>query len=223
MNIDFDFRLLDVSLELYALEDFLETMEKQIDLISNIEKIKLEDAIRKHNLNPDGWDYVEAKQNYEDRIEFLLPRFFRGPFLVSLYAVYEAAVTEIAHLIQKRKGQAIALGDIRGNDFLDQAKKYYRHILQFELCDNNAAWQQIIMLSEIRNAIAHTNGRLEMLKKTSRDRILNWEKGKIGIESHRGYILVDRDFVRNIFSSVQTTLSKLVERYKQWDSSTKSA
>ena len=215
MKIHFDFRLLDVSLELYALEDFLETMEKQIDQISNVEKIQLVDMIREHNLHPDGFDIYEARQSCEDRIEFFLPRFFRGPFLVSLFAVYEAAVTEIASLIQEKKKQGISLDDIRGNDFLDRANKYYKHILQVELCDDNAAWQQIRMLSAIRNAIAHTNGRLEMLTKPLKNRILKWKQEKIGIEFQRGYLLVNRAFVRKTFSSVQTNLLALVERYKQ--------
>lgn len=223
MKINIDFRLLDVALELGALEDYLETIERQIDHIRKSEKLLLDAAIRKQNLNSDDPEWHEVHQSYDHRIEFLLPRFFRGPFLVSLYAVYETAVTEIARLIQKSQGQAIALGDIRGADFLDQAKKYYKHILHFELCDDNAAWQQIIMLSQIRNAIAHTNGRIEMLRKKARDRIRNWEKKKIGIESQWGYIIVDAAFVRKTFSSVQVSLLRLVDRYKQWDSSTKSA
>jgi len=77
------------------------------------------------------------------------------------------------------------------------------------------------MLSEIRNAIAHTNGRLDMLRDRTRNRILNWEKKKIGIESQWGYIIVDAAFLRKTFSSVQTSLLELVERYKQWDNSMK--
>ena len=223
MKINIDFRLLDVALELSALEDYLETIERQIDHIRKSEKLLLDAAIRKQNLNADDPEWHEVLDPYEHRIEFLLPRFFRCPFLVSLYAVYETAVTEIARLIQKSQGQAIALSDIRGADFLDQAKKYYKHILHFELCDDNAEWQQIIMLSQIRNAIAHTNGRIEMLRKKARDRIRNWEKKKIGMKSQWGYIIVDAAFVRKMFSSVQVSLLRLVDRYKQWDSSTKSA
>ena len=159
MKINIDFRLLDISLELGALEDYLDTIERQIDHIRESDKLLLEAAIKEQNLKTDDPEWLEVHQNYEHRIDFLLPHFFRGPFLISLYAVYETAVTEIARLIQKRQSQAIALGEIRADDFLNQAKKYYKHILHFDLCDDNAAWQQIIMFSQIRNALAHTNGR----------------------------------------------------------------
>lgn len=217
VKINVDFRLLDVSLELHALEEYLETMEKQIDHIAASEKLILDAAIRNQNITPDDPEWQFEHQNYDHRVEFLLPRFFRGPFLVSLYAVYEASVIEIARLLQKAQGKAISIDDLRGADFLDRAKKYYKHILDFKLCTDNSAWEQIKMLSEVRNAIAHTNGRIEMLRRRSREKIQDWEKKRIGIDSNFGYIVVDRTFVERTFSKVQLSLEDLVQRYKQWD------
>jgi hypothetical protein len=223
VKINVDFRLLDVSLELHALEEFLATMEKQIDHIAASEKLSLEAAIRNQNITPDDAEWQFEHQDYDHRVEFLLPRFFRGPFLVSLYAVYEASVTEIARLLQKGQGRAISIDDLRGADFLNRAMKYYRHILNFELCTDNSAWQQIQMLSEIRNAIAHTNGRIEILQESAKKRILDWEKKRIGIDTNWGYIVVDRAFVERTFSKVQSSLNDLVQRYKQWDTDYKTA
>lgn len=198
-------------------------MEKQIDHIAASEKLILEAAIRKQNVTPDDPEWHLEHQNYDHRVEFLLPRFFRGPFLVSLYAVYEASVTVIARLLQKGQGKAISINDLRGDDFLDRAKKYYKHILNFELCADNSAWQQTKMLSEVRNAIAHTNGRIEMLRGRAKEKILDWEKKRIGIDTNWGYIVVDRAFVEKTFSKVQSSLEDLVRRYKQWDADQKTA
>ena len=82
---------------------------------------------------------------------------------MSLYAVYESVVIEIADLIRDKQSQQIKIDDLRGN-FLEKAKKYYKHILQFDLYSNEKAWQQIKMLSELRNAFAHANGRMDRLK-----------------------------------------------------------
>jgi hypothetical protein len=130
VKIDIDFRLLDVSLELQSLEEYLETMENQISQIVSAEKLILDSALKKQNITPEDPEWHFEHQKYDHRVEFLLPRFFRGAFLVSLYAVYEASVTEIARLIQKGQSQAIAIDDIRGDDFLDRAKKYYKHLNQ---------------------------------------------------------------------------------------------
>jgi hypothetical protein len=125
--------------------------------------------------------------------------------------------------IQKGQGKAISIDDLRGDDFLDRAKKYYKHILTFELCADNSAWQQIKMLSEVRNAIAHTNGRIEMLRGRAKEKILDWEKKRIGIDTNWGYIVVDRVFVEKTFFKVQSSLEDLVQRYKQWDADQKTA
>ncbi len=218
-HIHIDFRLLDVSLELSALEDHLELIENQIQSLRTSEKIALDSLVRSQNSSPDDFEWDEAYRDYYHKVESLLPRLFRGPFFVSLYAVYEAVVTEVARLIQRTLEQPLSLNDIRDSDFLDRAKKYYRHVLRFELCGDNTTWQQIIVLSELRNAMAHTNGRWEMLGEATKDRIKKWKKTHTGLEIVEGYIIADSAFLRKTFGIVRSSLDDLVERYKLWDDS----
>ena len=170
MKIDVDFRLLDVSLELHALEDHYELIEKQIMHLSHVEKETLDEYREKENLTPEDPEWDFARQEFDRKVEFLLPRFFWGAFIVSLYAVFETSVIEIASLMQKSMKQGIAINDLRG-DFLKRSKKYYKNILNFELCRNNKDWQHIRNLTDIRHAVAHANGRIDMLKSTAKDKI----------------------------------------------------
>lgn len=217
MKIDFDSRLLDVSFEIYALEDHLKLIEKQMERMRKTENDKLKELIKKDNLTPNDPEWHFASQEFDHRFDFLLPRVFRGPFLVALYAVYESAVTEIAQLMQTSKGHSIALGDLRGN-FLDRSKKYYKNILQFDLCGNNKVWERITILAELRHALAHVNGRLEMLKDSNLKRIIKLEKQGIGIEDFQGYLVFNAEFTKETFDLVRSSLDKLVQRFKEWDS-----
>ena len=97
----YDFRLLEVEGELYALEDHLNLIEDQMEKFQRKERLKLDTYIRTEKLSSDEPEWHMAIREYNERIEFLLPRFFRGPFLVALYAVYESAVTEVAQLMQQ--------------------------------------------------------------------------------------------------------------------------
>lgn len=216
-ELDIDFRLVDVTFELFALADHLDLIESQIENIQREERITLEKIFRKSNISPADPEWHEATQNFNRRFDFLLPRTFRGPFLISLYAVYESSVTEISRMIQLAEKQFISLYDLRG-DFLDRSKKYFNHILKFDLCTDNTVWQRIKMLSELRNAYAHVNGRLEMLNPGSRKKIKNWEKQNIGIENYNGYLVVHADITREIFELVRSSLDELFTRYKEWDS-----
>jgi len=221
MKINVDFRLLDVSLELDALEDHYELIEKQIFHLSHAEKAALDEYRKKENLTPEDPEWDFAGQECDHKVEFLLPRFFWGPFIVSLYAVLETSVIEIARLIQQSQKQGITINDLRG-DFLERAKKYYKNVLKFELCSDDNAWQRIKILAEVRHVIAHANDRLDMLNENTKRRIKALEKQNLGISSYYNYLLLDSYFAKETFSKVRSLLESLVERYKEWDTKQKS-
>ena len=219
---EYDLRLVEVSGELYALEDHLQLIESQMEFILQRERLRMNAHIQKEGLCSDDPEWHEARQEYDNRMDFLLPRFFRGPFLVSLYAVYESAVTEIARIIQDKQFQHISINDLKGN-FLEKANKYYKHILQFELYSEQRTWHRVKMLFELRNAFAHVNGRFEMLNEKSRRFIKNFERQNIGISIYDGYIVCDANIVADIFDAVRGSLEELVVRYKHWDDQQRNA
>ncbi len=95
-KIHIDFRLTEIEYELWALGQFLEFLEPQIVYLRD------QDASRTFaQLRESGWDHDEgeiqlAAQELSERQDYVVPRFMRGPFLVSLWACYEAAVGEVA-------------------------------------------------------------------------------------------------------------------------------
>lgn len=216
MKIKVDFRLLDVSLELHALEDHYELINKQLLHLSEAEEAALWDYRRTEGLTPEDPEWDFARQEFDNKVEFLIPRIFWGAFIVALYAVYETGVTEIATLLQKSQGQEIGINDLRG-DFLKRANKYYKNILKFALYSDNEVWRNIKMLAELRHAIAHVNGRLDMLNENSRRKITEWSKQTAGIAIYDNYLVFDSKFAKKILTHIRTSLESLIERYKNMD------
>lgn len=213
---DLDFRLLEIDSELFALDYHLKLIESQIKNKKAFERMLLQKRINKRGLTNHDLDWKIEHYEVDRLTDFLLPRFFRSPFLVSLYAVYESGVTEVAALIKKRKRLSISINDLRG-DFLERAKKYFKDVIDFPLYSDNKAWQRINMFVEIRHAIAHANGRIEMLKSNTKKKLKSWEKQNIGISLMDGYIIFEERFLRETLSLVSASLNDLVERYKEWD------
>lgn len=209
-----DFRLLEIESELFALDYHLNLIEEQIRNKEAFERLLLEKRIKKLGLTHDNLDWQIEHYEFNRIVDFLLPRFLRSTFLVSLYAVYESAVIEIAKLIQKQKGFPISINDLRDN-FLNRSKKYYQ-IMGVQL-SSDEAWERITMLSDLRNAIAHANGRIEMLKRDIQEKIRKWENQKIGIYSMNGFLIFEESFLRETLRLVSSSLNDLVERYKAWD------
>jgi hypothetical protein len=211
-----DIRLLDVVLELSELYYYLDFLEKQIKERQSDYRSDLQKIIKEQGLTPDDSDW-QIVHEFEYMAEFWLPRVFRGPFLISLYAVYESAVIEVAKLFQRQKEIKTSIKDQNGKNFLDKAKKYYNKINGFILNSDQEAWDRITMLSDLRNAIAHANGRIEMIKPETRENIKRWEEDDIGISAMNGFIVIEEAFLRDTLSLVSASLNNLVERYKEWD------
>jgi hypothetical protein len=212
-----DFRLLDIDLELSALNYHLDLLEKQIRNIQAFERLSLEKRIKKLGYTPADPEWQIVQSEFDYTIEFWVPRVFRAPFIVSLYAVYESGVTEIANLIQKKKKIESSITDKNRHFNLDRAKDYYNDIVEFMLYSDDVAWERIKMLSVIRHAFAHANGRVEILSDKIKAKIAGYEKRKVGIFLESGFIVIEEGFLRETFKLVSASLNDLVERYKKWD------
>ena len=220
-SIHANFWLIEVSSDLDILKDHLKHIEEQVDqghqlagdtLDSMLESLP---SLSENDRQP--WSQF-AHEIHDQYVELQLPRILYNPFLVSLYAVYESAVTRIASFIQKKKGQKTSLNGIKkSGDFLDTAKKYYQSYLDCELPKNNQSWERLKILADLRHAITHANGHLEMVKESKRKKIRTWMEKDIGIEDYNGDIIVSHIFVRETFDIVKDCLEALLKRYDELD------
>ena len=218
LAFDLNDPLLDSSHEVFALEDYLATMEEHISHIQRSQKRKLNAYIKKEKLTPDDSEWHEAIQEYYHWVDFLLPRFFRGPFLVSLYALYESVVTEIADLIHTKQPRLKRFSSFRSREklsFLKRARKYYDEILGLELCPDETTWYRLTVLSELRNAVAHANGRVEMLRPEKRSVVQSLVHSIPDIDIHSGYITFGKAFVSDTAYIVISDLRRLIDNNRE--------
>lgn len=210
-----DLRLVEIELEITTLKEHITLIEEHISSATSEAEKKREDGLK--SLTPDSdYEYESAMLNFECDylIESFLPRVYRSPFIVVLFAVYEASVTEIAELIGNAQAQSSSLKAKGGNrDFLATAKTHYRDVLGVELSRNDKNLNRLEVLKDVRNVIAHNNGRFEMASEKQR-RVLRKE----GLAHDYGWVLVPKSFLAEIHNVVSEELRELVARYKAWDS-----
>lgn len=206
----YDLRFVEIFHELYALEDYINSIESQLpDLI---EKEKEKAYQRRPENDPIEWQQKE--QALYELIEDVLPRYFRNPIVVTLWAIFESAIIEIAKEIQAQQNLPVNLDDIRG-DFLKRTNKYFNHIIKFPIDVRGSSWQHFCKFYLLRNAIAHGNGRLDNIKNPeNRKIILEWENENTEITTAGGNIVCSPDFIRKIYSVVFEFLRNITERVK---------
>jgi len=214
-QIETNQRLNEILFQLGALRDHLQLVEKQIAHKKIIEKRRLDKLIRNRGLSIEDSEVRDASDYYNFMMGFHLPLFLRNTFLVSLYAVYESTVTDVADMMKERQSQSLSMSDLRGN-LLEKALKYYNHILKFDLYVNEIDWNRIKMLLELRNAVAHSNSRIDMIKDNKKNKISAWESQKIGLSFRNGYIIIEEQLAESLFASVRSTLINLRVRYQKW-------
>jgi hypothetical protein len=207
-----DFRFAEIAYELSVLDEYLHIIKVQLPGIQD----RLWTAHREQICNLDPIDADLETQERKDVIEKALPRLLLNPFIVALWATFESAVVDIAGYLQKQKGRPFCIDDIRYSFSLSRAKCYLEQGLGFSFIDKQeSAWQHLRRVDDLRNAIAHANGRLEAVADKSRSKIIGWEKDSgIAIKTDGRYVYLTMDFLSESHRIVKEVLEDLMQRSK---------
>ena len=214
-HLNLDFRFVENYYELDALGDYLNVLEDQLSLIITKEQERIKADILKNKKKLDEVELSLMHQELNNLIYELLPRFFRSPFLVTLYAIAESAIIEVADYLQNQKNKSLSIKDIRGDNFIDQTKKYFDHVLEFKLFSDASIIDRLEMLRILRNAVAHGNGRFERIKnKDDVKKIKQWKKDNIGISLLGDSIIFSNVFLSETYKIINIGIHDLLDRAK---------
>lgn len=210
MSFVIDFRFMEIEAELSVTLDHLSAIDRQLPAIQKSERERLELGLE--GLEPDEWH--GTLQWIDEFIEDVLPRLHYSPVLVQLWAVFESGIIEISKYLQRKEGQSLTVDDLRGNSDYERAQKYYREVLRFPLIEIEGAKEQLDLLLVARNAVAHSNGRIEAIKPAKLERIRKWEKERGGVLIGQYHVSFPIGFVKEMAHNVQIVLEDLIKRVK---------
>jgi hypothetical protein len=203
-----DFRFFEIGHELGSLQDYFRTTERQLPLLAEHAEEQLFEELTDE-------DTFGAVRSFAHRFaEDVLPRFFRSPILVALWAIYESGTTDIAEYLRQRGNHALKLQDISGRNELDRKRKYFEHILKFQLITDERAQEYIEMLLLLRNSIAHGNGHKDFVKENNWNKINSWERHIKGVSTEYGYLTFSESFIGEMLNIVGDSLNDLIQRVK---------
>lgn len=212
-----DFRLFNTIAELRNHRDILKSIENQESFLSESKWNELMKYIKSLGLETDEVECDLLRQQYDYETDYLYPKALRGAFLISLWATFEAGILEIARLIQISKGIKLKISDIRAENILDQFTKYFTEILEFDLGFSNGEWTELKDLYFLRNCYAHTNGRIDAFKENEKNKFNNLKTRSKYIDEKFGYVVVEMNYLHDIYEIVSQKLEKIIEQYKKWD------
>jgi hypothetical protein len=208
-----DLRFVDLEYELWALDHLRDVIEQQVQFLKDQDHLRTFAELKEH-----GWDHDEAEwqlatQELDERQEIVIPRFFRGPFVVSLWACYESGIREVADYLQRTKKVVLNMRDIRAENELAQAQKYFSHVLAFSLDDSSDRLAFLADLKLVRNALAHANGQKRAMSPEQWTRVSKaLARHGAPVDDYRGFIIITCEFAKKAFEAVHASLHQLVTR-----------
>jgi hypothetical protein len=209
-----NFAFLEVSLELSALRDYWNTVERQLPSLVD----EASDRLFQEWLgpNPDEQEVEMASSAVANFTHYELPRMFRSTVLVILWAVFESAARQVAEQLRTNKRLALKAKDIKGRDDLDSLNKYFIHVLQFPLVNGDEELKRLDALRILRNAISHSNSRIDEdfqeKNKEAWKKIRDWAAAGIGLSVDMGYLDFSKEFIERALATVGESIDNLIRR-----------
>ncbi len=206
---------LEVHYELNALKKHISIIESQLPMIIKSEQEKAKKAWCHDEKVTD--EAIIKLKHYEinELVEIALPKYFRSSILVTLWAIFESAIHEIAKVEMKQQKLNKIFID-SGNSFFERFKNYYKNILKLPLETDGKSWQHLKMFYVFRNAIVHANGQLDNIKNESNKiKIKQWIKDDIGIKENKGNLLFSPEFIIKTYDIINNILKDLINKVKK--------
>lgn len=167
---DLDLRFFDVQEEMWFVSDYITMLSHALPDLLEAETRRIDSS---YDPDDEGMRSVIHSLGY-DLHRGVTTRFLTGSVLILAWGVYEAVVGKVADYVASQKRLELSMRDIRGENFLSRARKYYRGVLQFDLHPEASDWDRLSMIGTLRNVVAHANCRLGETKKRDRDNVRDY-------------------------------------------------
>lgn len=160
LKLDLSYPGISFGLESWALETYLKILDDHLSFAQDQYRLRAERELDKKRNNLEPEEVTLQMTMIDEAVETHIPRFFRNGALVQIWGLFESFVFDIAHYVGRREKASLALRDVRANNFRQQVEKYFEGVLRIELPWSSEERSKLGQLQDLRNFVAHRNGRV---------------------------------------------------------------
>lgn len=211
--VKLDLRFVFLERELGALEEFLQVIEPQVSWLRAQDDIQTHARLKEQGLDWDDGDLQLELQYLDQRATTIFPRLLRNPFLVGLWAAYENGVKEIGDDLKRTTESMLGIRDVRGDDFIDGARKYYS-VVGVPLDLDPKRLDRLRDISKLRNIIAHANGEQRSVG-ADKWKAVESVVGRVPtVTVTDGYLILSAEYIAEAYRDVSDSLGDLIDRVR---------
>ena len=210
MKIRFDLLQMKSAERLAAVRAFLRLMEDAVPHYEEREQTALRELAAEQDFDFDEYD-VE-RQVLDNKFKFWLPWFAAYSVITLLHSVLEVQLHEYARRAQRRLQLPFGPEDIKGGG-IEDAASYLRKSGVSDV-RQDAAWQTLVDLRDLRSLIAHQAGTPRKKHQESVSRLLGKYKGDMEVEGAptgwQDEVWISLGLCRCFTSEVETFLGRIL-------------
>lgn len=196
--------------ESWALETYVNVLISQIDFASDQHRLR-ENRALENSRDLEDSEIMGRLSQIDEAAEHQLPRYFLNTSIVPIWGLFESTVTDLSSYVSGKEGNRLSLKDLKANNFRDQAKKFFKAILDMPLPWSAQEQAQLKNLQYLRNLIAHQNGRYEDSTEEKRNEIERLVGSISGVTINHHTIVVSQEYVLSVVALVVKALNRLDE------------
>ena len=217
LNLDLSYPGISFGYESWALSSYLKVLDDQISHARDQYRLRAERELEKAKPKLEHEEYWSKLSQIEDAAEREIPRFFRIGALVPIWGLFESFLSDFAYWVGKREKARLSFRDVRAPHFRGQIEKYFEGVLQIELPWSAEEREKLGYLQDLRNFIAHRNGRLMDLPADKERDIKALVTKVYGVSVEDSSLIVSAAYIDSaatlVFDLVGRLNQKLADRY----------
>jgi len=211
LRLDLNFPGITFEYESRALDVYLRVLEEQVSHAQAQYRLRAERRLEKMKPSLDRDEYREISLWIDDAANHQIPQFFSIGAIASIWGLFESFLVDFATYVGGRENTGLPFRDIRANNFRHQVEKYFEGMHRIPLPWSEQERESLSHLQELRNVVAHRNGRVTDLPAEVEAKFKTLVGKLDGVK-----IVDDRIAISSIYiSNVAELISSLVSRLSQ--------
>jgi hypothetical protein len=219
LNLDLGFPGISFGYESWALDSYLKVLEQQIEYARAQYRLRAEHELEKQKRGLDHAEYGSRLSSIDEAADAQIPRFFRIGAVVSIWGMFESFLTDFALYVGKREKIGLSFKDIRAESFRGQIEKYFEKVARISLPWSQEERECLSRLQDLRNFLAHRNGRLMDLPPESEKKVKDLASRIKGVSVMGSTVVVTPAYIAEtaelVFGCVGKLSQQLADKYVQ--------
>ena len=219
LNLDLSFPGISFGYESWALDSYLKVLEDQIEHARAQYRLRAGRELERQKADLEHYEYGARLSEIDEAADAQIPRFFRIGAVVSIWGIFESFLTDFALYVGKREKVGLSFKDIRAESFRAQIEKYFEKVVRISIPWSPEEREHLGQLQELRNSLAHRNGRLLDLPPESEKKVKDLVNRIKGVSIEGSTVVVTPEYIdtaaKLVFGCVEKFSQQLADKYVQ--------